>query len=120
MIKKSVTIEEVVDYLNDLLKTDHKAIQAMFNERFRVSKALANHPTMQVISYREVYFSAGIIGLLNGMFGVDDNGDGSLAVCYRVTCPNGHDLPGEVEEGNICPECGATTVAREIIGFVAR
>lgn len=68
--------EEVVDFLNELLKIDSKAINELFNIRIPCNEALQDHPTVQVNHKGEV----GILGILNGLFGIQENGQGYIAI----------------------------------------
>lgn len=88
MIKSSVTPQEVVDFLNELLKVDRLAINAIFNSRVYCNKEMAEHPTVQVGRYEEVT-QVGIVGILNGLFDTNDNDYG----CISVYIEN-----GEIEE----------------------
>jgi len=88
MIKQSVTPKEVVDFLNELLKVDRLAINAIFNSRVYCNKEMAEHPTIQVGRNEEVT-QVGIVGILNGLFGTYDNDYG----CISVYIEN-----GEIEE----------------------
>jgi len=88
MIKESVTPQEVVDFLNELLKVDRLAINAIFNSRVYCNKEMAKHPSVQVGRYEEVC-QVGIVGILNGLFGTYDNDYG----CISVYIEN-----GEIEE----------------------
>ena len=48
MVKNSVTMQEVVDFLNELLEIDSCAITALFSSRICCNKEMADHPTVQV------------------------------------------------------------------------
>ena len=79
-VQDKISIKETVDYLNDLLKVDPDAINALFSIRVGCNKSLADHPTLQVIGLSKDYFIFGIIGLLNGLFGIDEHGWGHIVV----------------------------------------
>ena len=78
-VQDKISIKETVDYLNDLLKVDPDAINALFSIRVGCNKSLADHPTLQVIGLSKDYFIFGIIGLLNGLFGIDEHGWGHIS-----------------------------------------
>lgn len=82
-VKETITPEEVVDFLNDLLMTDHSAISSLFSLRISCNKALANHSTVQVGVLSKDYFIVGMIGILNGFFGIDEHGWGHISVDYE-------------------------------------
>lgn len=80
-VKNKITIKETIDYLNDLLKADPDAINALFS----CNKSFADHPTLQVAGLSKNYFIFGIIGLLNGLFGADKHGWGHICADYKGT-----------------------------------
>lgn len=91
---KKKHICEAVDFLNEALATDPKAI----NDLFRVSVSgyrFIPHPTVQVgalvdefrkyhdpIADPDVSDRLRFLGLLNGMFGIDQNGYGHIYAEY--------------------------------------
>jgi len=79
MLKKQVKPKEVIAYLNRLLKTDRLAIETLFNIRVLCNDRMAKHPTVQVGKFSQKY-AVGIIGIVNGMFGVDSNKWGCIAM----------------------------------------
>lgn len=79
-VKDSVSIIETVNYLNDLLEIDPDAINALFSIRFACTKALADHKAVQVGVLSKDYFIVGMIGILNGLFGIDEHRWGHIAV----------------------------------------
>jgi hypothetical protein len=95
MIKQSVTLQEVVDLLNGLVKLDALAMSELCKTRVECNDALANHPTVQVTRIApaggfvrtigpEVY-SVGLVGILNGIFGTYEDGWGALGFQYHTT-----------------------------------
>jgi len=58
--------EKAIDLLNECLKTDKISISNLINERISVSKALADHPTIQVQDMGGNYI-LGMLGILNGI-----------------------------------------------------
>jgi hypothetical protein len=77
-MKTSVTPFEVVELLNDALKTDPAAVKALVGQRVPCNKELAEHPTIQVLSVDEGQYKIGLLGFLNGMFGLTDAGRGAI------------------------------------------
>jgi hypothetical protein len=82
-IKETITSEEVVDFLNDLLITDLFAISSLFSLRISCNKALAGHSTVQVGVLSKDHFIVGMLGILNGFFGIDEHGWGHISVDYE-------------------------------------
>lgn len=84
MIKTSITLQEVVDLLNDLLGIDPLSINALFNIRVYCNQRLADHPTVQVGCQGPkgpfMVCAVGFVGILNGLFGLNESGLGRLAM----------------------------------------
>jgi len=82
MIKKNITPQQMVDFLNELLITDRRTIENLFGSRVVCNKKLAKHPTVQVMAYgtKKGFYMVGLIGLLNGMFGADKDGWGCISM----------------------------------------
>lgn len=88
------TVDEAIDVLNAAKEADLDAIQALVGHRVPCNERLANHPTVQV-GRRLEPFSVGMLGIINGLFGVDEKewgfigaeykGDGTLLRFVRVS-----------------------------------
>ena len=79
MINESVTVEQTIKLLNEMLAIDPEATQALIDSRVNCNEALADHATIQVQQYEgDDHPKVGIIGVLNGMFGIDDEGWGPI------------------------------------------
>ena len=83
MVKSRVSIQKTVDFLNELLEIDPFAISALFSSRVSCNKELADHPTVQVGSLGKDSFQVGMIGVLNGLFGIDKHGWGHISGYYE-------------------------------------
>jgi hypothetical protein len=81
MIKASVTVDDVLVLLNVTHAADPKAMDALVKARVSCNEELANHPTVQV-GLRNGSYSIGILGILNGLFGIDGKGYGAIAANY--------------------------------------
>ncbi|MGD9161859.1 MAG: hypothetical protein PVG39_25840 [Desulfobacteraceae bacterium] len=82
-VKESVSIQETVDFLNDLLSIDPDTINNLSSIRVGCNKTMADHPTVQVACLSDNYFIVGIIGILNGLFGSDEHGWGHISADYE-------------------------------------
>lgn len=72
------TIRKTIVLLNELLEKDPVAITELFlGRRVQCNKAIADHPTVQVLQ-KDDSFVMGVLGLLNGIFGVDHEGFGYI------------------------------------------
>lgn len=83
---QKAAINRAIDVLNEALATDPVAIHAMFVQRVHCSSPLGDHPTIQVVEhiterapgvYTDTY-SLGVLGLINGLFGVDADNRGFI------------------------------------------
>jgi len=82
-MKAAATKQDVVDLLNDCFKRDPQAINALIANRVLCNGALADHPTVQVRmeTHEGGYtYRVGLLGMLNGIFGVDDDGQGAIVM----------------------------------------
>lgn len=83
MIKEQVSIDEVLAVLNDAVTTDRKAMTDLIEARVSCNRQLANHPTIQVRDFPGEGCRVGVLGILNGIFGIDDiTGNGIMAASY--------------------------------------
>lgn len=84
MVKESVTIDEVIEFLNEILAVDEDAIYDLVETRVACNPALANHPTVQV-SLQDGKYTVGLLGILNGIFGTDEDGCGPIVATFNLT-----------------------------------
>lgn len=73
-----VTVEHAVAVLNEALALDPKAIGALLATRIPCNAELAEHPTIQVCEDPRGKTTVGILGMLNGIFGVTSKGNGFI------------------------------------------
>lgn len=79
MTPNKVSVHQAVRVLNEALSLDRVAVESLFSYRVSVNKELAEHPTIQVLdSYLGLNVS--VLGLLNGIFGVDEKNWGFIAM----------------------------------------
>jgi len=82
----------IVTFLNGLLGEDPRTIRHLIETRVECSKVLASHPTVQVAPVDDDTFFVGMLGILNGMCGVDENNYGPIAAVYEHYDDNRSDL----------------------------
>ena len=84
MIKQSITPQDVCDLLNELLRLDPKCILTLIAHREPCNDSISEHPTVQVQpdTSSDHTSQVGILGIINGMFGVRDDGMGPI--CYET------------------------------------
>lgn len=81
MIKASVTLDEAIELLNSALKYDQEAMQQLVAARVPCNDTLAEHPAIQVLE-EGGQCKVGLLGILNGLFGVADDLSGAIAAEY--------------------------------------
>lgn len=84
MSLNQVTPADAVILLNEALQADRDAIKLLFAQRVECNEKLAFHPTIQV-KQTELYaiYSVGFLGLLNGIFGINENMAGFICAVYE-------------------------------------
>jgi hypothetical protein len=89
MTRQEVSIEDAIAYLNELLALDAKAMGAMIGSGMPCNDALRDHPTALVLATGPTGSNAriGILGLLNGLFGVRDDGLGEISAVFESNKP---------------------------------
>ena len=90
MIHESLTIDGVIEFLNGCLEEDRPALTRMMLARTVCTEGLALHPTTQVGEAAVLAgdcgrwrYHIGPLGLLNGMFGIDDDGWGAITAIFK-------------------------------------
>lgn len=74
-------INYIVRFLNDLLVKDRDAIEKLIEARVECNDAMADHDTVQVVPVGSKCF-VGLLGILNGIIGINSKGDGYIMACY--------------------------------------
>lgn len=82
-MRNSVTLDETIEFLNELLKYDKPAIARLLQKRTSCNEDLSNHPTVQV-GGRDGTYVVGVLGILNGLFGINKNGWGEIIAVYDL------------------------------------
>jgi hypothetical protein len=77
----TVTVDSALVLLNACMALDPKAMHALIESRVPCNDALADHPTVQVLSV-DGQPHVGILGLINGLFGTDQVGRGPIAAVF--------------------------------------
>jgi len=69
-----MTSVEIVAFLNSLAEIDPIAMRKLVESRVECNQAMVDHPTVQVArSEDESFFEVGLIGILNGIVGIEDD-----------------------------------------------
>jgi hypothetical protein len=84
MIRENVTADDAINLLNELLRIDKKAVEKVVFSRVECNEKVANHKSVQVgINEDDGGYEIGLLGILNGIFGVDSCGYG--VICVEMT-----------------------------------
>lgn len=76
-MKQQITIDEVIEFLNSLIAIDASAVAELVKTHVPCNEALAEHPTVQAST--DFYgCNVGMLGIINGMFGVDERSWGPI------------------------------------------
>ena len=81
MIQETISLDNAIEFMNELLSLDPVAISFMVGNRVPCSSSLGEHPTVQA-DFREGLYSVGLLGILNGLFGVDSSSYGPIEAVY--------------------------------------
>lgn len=114
MLKETISRKEAIEYLNSILWADPEAINQLFlANRVQCNETLAGHESAQV-GFDDGKYLIGTLGVINGLFGVDEKGMGAIAaLCYEgkisgfISTEFIHDRPS-TPDGN-----GGTTPAND-------
>lgn len=74
--------KQIVEFLNEIFKIDPAAVISLVETRFACNDKMADHSTVQVAESTSGYV-VGLLGILNGICGVQENGMGFIAVIYE-------------------------------------
>lgn len=87
--KDKVTVDEVIEYLNSLVKADAEAMNQIFGRRVTTNKqmSLTNCQTQSETfksenQYGYTQWKVGPLGIIAGLFGQDSFGCGTIAAKY--------------------------------------
>lgn len=92
----NVDIDTAIRLLNEALAADRDAMEKLISNRVNCNEVLAKHPTIQVKAFAEkgssygksevtgplIRYSVGMLGIINGIFGADENENGFIAARF--------------------------------------
>jgi len=123
-IKGSVTVTDAVELLNAAAEADPDAIGRLMNHREWCTGNLLSVRGVQIMAdpvpgkpgeYTNTRI--GILGLLNGIFGEDRDGWGTIAAVFDVVCPGACEVPEGAVAGDTCRTCEARLEVGQLTGF---
>lgn len=75
-------IDQAIEVLNRIHRADSRVLPALIAHRVTCNERVANDPTVQVsvvdIDEDSVMYEVGLLGIVNGLFGVDENNFGFI------------------------------------------
>lgn len=81
-IRDPLSIDIAIERLNSMLEVDPDAVARLIETRIPCDE-LADHPTAQVHEAEDGLCYVGHLGLLNGIFGIDDDGWGPICALFE-------------------------------------
>lgn len=82
-MQNNVLADHIINVLNELVALDREALGKLIETRVPCNQALTDHPTVQVFkSAPEEPAVVGMLGILNGLAGVDSDGWGFIAASF--------------------------------------
>jgi hypothetical protein len=76
-------IDDTIKYLNEVLEADRAAISKLIETRAPLSSvALYAHESVQCVPFGTKGWAVGMLGVLNGLFGKDETGQGFICAYY--------------------------------------
>lgn len=84
MLHENISIKHTIDLLNSALISDRNAVEKLVGQRVKCNKTMAEHPTIQVgtVENQKNKYEVGLLGILNGLFGVDEKGYGPISAVF--------------------------------------
>ena len=87
MSMKSITVHDAVRVLGEAFEADPKAMAELVEARASCNERLASHPTIQVYENEYQTCEVGLLGILNGLFGINHDGRGHIEAVYDGVYP---------------------------------
>lgn len=107
MIHDPCSLDQAISILNELVAADPIAMRNLIENRVPCNEGLAEHPTAQV-GFHDNEYRIGLLGVLNGIFGIHEDGNGALCAHFEVGCDSCGLKADDSDDGKPCPNCGAT------------
>lgn len=120
MIKEFIGIEEALEVLNRIVDADPTAAKGLVDLRVPCSIALAEDESIQVGIHTLHEATLSLLGVVNGFFGIDEDGNGAILPVFVLECSDDclHMLADPPLELDACPLCGAEVVKGRCVKFV--
>ena len=80
--ERSDAVAQAIKVLNEAVALEPEAITRLMFHRVRIGKELADHPTIQCRSSGPDIYEVSALGLINGLFGVDEDDWGFIRILH--------------------------------------
>lgn len=81
--EKKELANKIINFMNELIDLDYKAIESLVEHRVPCNEGLANHSTIQTARDDKGKSIVGLLGILNGIVGKDEDGWGFIAANFE-------------------------------------
>lgn len=68
----------IIDFLNSIIDIDPDALNKLIYSRVSCNEQLSKHHSIQILDDGSSNYSVGLLGILNGLCGKDENGSGFI------------------------------------------
>lgn len=75
---ETISIEQTIDMLNELVNLDRNAVLNLIINRVPCNQGIADHYSVQIQREDDGSFSVGLMGVINGLFGINAYGAGNI------------------------------------------
>ncbi len=82
-MSEPVTVEQAIEVLNRIHEADPTVLPTMIAHRVPCNLTLAHDPTVQV-GVTNIGFEVGLLGVLNGLFGIRPDSSGYVAAMFNA------------------------------------
>lgn len=129
--RHKVTIDDVVKFLNNWVENDRTTVERLIHNHVSCLDWTSNHPSIQVVVDSTTGRArVGVVGLLNGLFGVNEEGLGPISAVFDIKCPRAS-ISGEAHDswkekhpkyipqvGESCPVCNSVLQLGRLQRFI--
>ena len=104
-MEEKITLDELIQYLNDLLDADRPALRRLLQHREPVNEAMEQYSRVQLLE-KEKKPLLGILGILAGLFSPGDDGWPPLVLEAEGVCTKcGSTVEKALDDGGEEPRC---------------
>jgi len=119
MIRNPVSIEQALEVLNRAVRSDREAVENLLDQRVECNDTLADDPEIQIGLHLNGKSTLSFLGLLNGIFGENEDRWGAIVAVYKLRCSENweHEVSENQLRMDACKTCGGELVLGDLVGF---